>query len=54
MQVRELLKILEGILYREEIQEKLAERNLSLGMTDYSHLKNSIKLSRQKEETDEA
>ena len=38
----------------QEIQEKLAERNLSLGMTDYSHLKNSIKLSRQKEETDEA
>ena len=38
----------------QEIQEKLAEYNLSLGMTDYSHLKNSIKLSRQKEETDEA
>ena len=38
----------------QEIQEKLSERNLSLGMTDYSHLKNSIKLSRQKEETDEA
>ncbi len=38
----------------QEIQEKLLERNLRLGMTDYSHLKNSIKLSRQKEETDEA
>ena len=27
MQVRELLKILEGILYREEIQEKLGLKN---------------------------
>lgn len=37
-----------------EIQEKLLELNLHLGMTDYSHLKNSVKLSRQKEEIDEA
>lgn len=37
-----------------EIQEKLLEFNLRLGMTDYSHLKNKIKLSKQKEETDEA
>ena len=32
----------------------VGKKSLSLGMTDYSHLKNSIKLSRQKEETDEA
>ncbi|MGP1576601.1 MAG: DNA-directed RNA polymerase subunit alpha [Treponema sp.] len=38
----------------QEIQEKLLARNLRLGMTDYSHLKNLVKLSRQKEETDEA
>lgn len=37
-----------------EIQEKLLEFNLRLGMTDYSHIKNKIKLSKQKEETDEA
>lgn len=36
-----------------EIQEKLAEFHLALGMTDYSHLRDSI-LSQQKEETDEA
>lgn len=36
-----------------EIQEKLQEYNLSLGMTDYSHLKNNIVI-KQKEETDEA
>jgi len=36
-----------------EIQEKLAEFNLALGMTDYSHLRDSI-LTQQKEETDEA
>jgi len=36
-----------------EIQEKLAEYNLALGMTDYSHLRDSI-LTQQKEETDEA
>lgn len=38
----------------QEIREKLLEWNLNLGMTDYSHLKNSIKLPKQKEETDEA
>ncbi len=38
----------------QEIKEKLLEWNLGLGMTDYSHLKNSIKLPKQKEETDEA
>lgn len=38
----------------QEIREKLLEWNLGLGMTDYSHLKNSIKLPKQKEETDEA
>lgn len=37
-----------------EIQEKLREYNLELGMTDFSQLKNTIKLSKQKEETDEA
>lgn len=37
-----------------EIKEKLLEWNLSLGMTDYSHLRNSINLPTQKEETDEA
>ncbi|MDR2898430.1 MAG: DNA-directed RNA polymerase subunit alpha [Spirochaetaceae bacterium] len=38
----------------QEIKEKLLEWNLSLGMTDYSHLKNSIDLPKGKEETDEA
>jgi len=38
----------------QEIKEKLLEWNLNLGMTDYSHLKNSIKLPKQKEDTDEA
>ncbi len=37
-----------------EIKEKLQEWNLALGMTDYSHLKNSINLPKQKEESDEA
>ncbi|CEM63259.1 DNA-directed RNA polymerase subunit alpha [Treponema phagedenis] len=37
-----------------EIQGKLQEYNLRLGMTDYSHLKDTNKLVRQKEETDEA
>lgn len=36
-----------------EIQEKLQEYNLSLGMTDYSHLRDNI-LTKQKEKTDEA
>ena len=34
----------------QEIKEKLKEWNLSLGMTDYSVLKNSIKLGKNKEE----
>lgn len=38
----------------QEIKDKLKEWNLTLGMTDYSVLKNSIKLSKQKEEKDEA
>jgi len=37
-----------------EIKEKLQEWNLSLGMTDYSSLKNSLTLPKQKEEDDEA
>lgn len=37
-----------------EIKEKLSEWHLSLGMTDYSHLKNSVNLSKQKEESDES
>lgn len=37
-----------------EIKEKLVEWNLSLGMTDYSHLKNAANLIKQKEETDES
>ena len=43
-----------GRMTLNEIHAKLAEYNLRLGMTDYSHLKNTIKVSRQKEETDEA
>jgi DNA-directed RNA polymerase subunit alpha len=38
----------------QEIKEKLKEWNLSLGMTDYSVLKNAVKLTTQKEEEDEA
>ena len=37
-----------------EIKEKLQEWNLSLGMTDYSHLKNTLNFSKQKEESDES
>ena len=37
-----------------EIKEKLNEWNLSLGMTDYSHLKNAVNLTKQKEESDES
>ncbi len=37
----------------QEIKEKLQEWNLTLGMTDYSHLKNTASL-KQKEETDES
>ncbi|MCQ2612201.1 MAG: DNA-directed RNA polymerase subunit alpha [Treponemataceae bacterium] len=37
-----------------EIKEKLQEWNLSLGMTDYSHLKNAASLTKQKEEFDES
>ena len=38
----------------QEIIEKLQEWNLTLGMTDYSHLKNAANLKKQKEETDES
>ncbi|MCQ2611816.1 MAG: DNA-directed RNA polymerase subunit alpha [Treponema sp.] len=37
-----------------EIKEKLLEWNLTLGMTDYSHLKNAVKMNKKKEETDES
>lgn len=37
----------------QEIKEKLQEWNLTLGMTDYSHLKNAA-ITKQKEETDES
>ena len=37
-----------------EIKEKLQEWNLTLGMTDYSHLKNAANLTKQKEESDES
>lgn len=39
-----------------EIKEKLAELNLSLGMTDYSYLRNSVDLTKpmQKEESNES
>ena len=37
-----------------EIKERLQEWNLTLGMTDYSHLKNAAKITKQKEETDES
>lgn len=43
-----------GKMTLTEIQAKLAEYNLHLGMTDFSHLKNTIKVSKQKEEIDEA
>ena len=38
----------------QEIKEKLQEWNLTLGMTDYSHLKNAANNIKQKEETDES
>ncbi len=38
----------------QEIKEKLQEWNLSLGMTDYSLLKNAVKITQEKEEEDEA
>jgi len=37
-----------------EIKEKLLEWNLTLGMTDYSHLKNAANITKQKEENDES
>ena len=37
-----------------EIKEKLLEWNLTLGMTDYSHLKNAANINKQKVETDES
>lgn len=37
-----------------EIKEKLLEWNLNLGMTDYSHLKDAVNLSKKKEESDES
>lgn len=39
-----------------EIKEKLLEWNLTLGMTDYSHLKNAVNVTKpkQKEESDES
>jgi len=38
----------------QEIKTKLAEWNLILGMSDYSALKNHIKLNMKKEESDES
>jgi DNA-directed RNA polymerase subunit alpha len=38
----------------QEIKEKLKEWNLGLGMSDYSVLKNAVKLSPEKEDEDEA
>ena len=37
-----------------EIKEKLLERNLTLGMTDYSHFKNAVNMKNKKEESDES
>jgi len=37
-----------------EIKERLQEWGLSLGMTDYSHLRNAVNITKQKEETDES
>jgi len=37
-----------------EIKEKLLEWNLNLGMTDYSHLKNAVNITTQKEESNES
>jgi hypothetical protein len=43
------------VLEFDKIKEKLLEWNLNLGMTDYSHLKNSVNLTKpaQKEESNE-
>ncbi len=38
----------------KEIKEKLLEWNLTLGMTDYSHLKKAVKMNKKKEESDES
>ena len=38
----------------QEIKEKLQEWNLTLGMIDYSHLKNAANIIKQKEENDES
>ena len=38
----------------QEIKEKLQGWNRTLGMTDYSHLKNAANLTKQKEEKDES
>ena len=38
----------------QEIIDKLQEWNLSLGMSDYSHVKSAVNLPEEKEETDEA
>ncbi|MBQ6029614.1 MAG: DNA-directed RNA polymerase subunit alpha, partial [Treponema sp.] len=37
-----------------EIKEKLLEWNLTLGMTDYSYLKDAVNLTKKKEESDES
>ncbi|MDE7290961.1 MAG: DNA-directed RNA polymerase subunit alpha [Treponemataceae bacterium] len=37
-----------------EIKEKLHEWNLSLGMTDYSYLRDTVNLTKKKEESDES
>lgn len=37
-----------------EIKEKLHEWNLSLGMTDYSYLRDAVNLTKKKEESDES
>lgn len=37
-----------------EIKEKLLEWGLTLGMTDYSHLKNAVNITKQKEVSDES
>ncbi|MGI5173046.1 DNA-directed RNA polymerase subunit alpha [Treponema sp. OMZ 840] len=37
-----------------EIKDKLLEWNLNLGMTDYSHLKNAVNLTKKKEDSDES
>lgn len=37
-----------------EIKAKLSEQNLSLGMTDFTPLRNYLKLTMKKEQTNEA